>query len=55
MTFSIVVTRKRKSKLRNKYLTEKSEEARLLLYKRQRNICVFLTKKARVLPELRFT
>ena len=35
-----------RSKLRNKYLTEKSEEARLL-YKKQRNACVFLWKKAK--------
>ena len=31
-------------KLRNKYLTEKPEDGRLL-YKKQRNICVFLLKK----------
>ena len=35
-----------RSKLRNKYLIEKSEEARLL-YKKQRNVCVFLLKKAK--------
>ena len=34
------------SKLRNKYFTERSEEARLL-YKKQRNVCVFLLKKAK--------
>ena len=35
-----------RSKLRNKYLIEKSEEARLL-YKKQRNACVFLLKKVK--------
>ena len=33
-------------KLRNKYLIDKSEKARLL-YKKQRNVCVFLMKKAK--------
>ena len=33
-------------KLRNKHLTDKSEEARFL-YKKQRNVCVFLLKKAK--------
>ena len=32
--------------MRNKYLTAKSEEARLL-HKKQRNVCVFLLKKAK--------
>ena len=35
-----------RSKLRNKYLTEKFEEARLL-YSKQINVCVFLLKKAK--------
>ena len=30
--------------MRNKYLTEKSEEVRLL-YKKKKNVCVFLLKK----------
>ena len=32
--------------MRNKYLTVKSEEARLL-YKKKRNVCAFLLKKAK--------
>ena len=36
-----------RSKLHNEYLTQKSEEARLLLCKKQRNVCVFLLKKAK--------
>ena len=35
-----------RSKLRNKYLTEKSYEA-ILLHKKQRNVCVSLLKKAK--------
>ena len=44
--FSICMTVPLRSKLRNKYLIQKSEESRLL-YKKQRNVCVFLLKKAK--------
>ena len=44
--FLICMTVPLRSKLRNKYLIQKSEESRLL-YKKQRNVCVFLLKKAK--------
>ena len=44
-----------RSKLHNKYLIEKSEEARVL-YKKQRNVCFLIEKgQKRVFRKLRFT